>query len=207
MSHYEEDLYRFQFNVDNSVVLRMYEIDGRKSKPQKIAGNGFEIETALNGLGQEAVVAVTRSKQSRSSTETTRYDDADGDGLFVESFSIEVARGGLGARLEQHQFTFDADGKVLTDLELKRGRWVQDRIDADEQYTLVDTGGTTQYVVVTEQERDGIEFEVFRNDNGDGIWTKVAEGESEGPYIDPASGAVDLVGLMPLLDASAGIIG
>ena len=51
----------------------------------------------------------------------------------------------------------------------------------------------------TEQEHNGLEFEVFRNDNADQVWTRVAEGES--------TIGIDLVGLLPYLEASNGIIG
>jgi len=63
------------------------------------------------------------------------------------------------------------------------------------------------YVVKTEQERHGVEFELFRDDNQDGVWTRIAEGEVGADSLDAATGTVDLVGLQTWLDASVAIVG
>lgn len=196
------DLYKFVFNADTSEVLRMYEIEGRRTKLEKTRGSTFEVESGTNELGETAVLSVTKSTRKKGVLETETYSDLDGDGLFAKTFEIEVNTSGVRRdKLERHQFTFDTNGEVVKDLELKKGRWKLDRIDDDEMFQTVDLDGKT-YVVKSEIDRKEVEFEIFRDDNADGIWTLVAEGESRDLYVDMTTGVVDLVGLQQYLDAS-----
>lgn len=201
------DLYKFQFNADTTSVLQMFEVERYKTKLQKTAGSSFDIETGLNDLGITAVVSVTQSKLSKGFAKMAVFEDQDGDGLFQSSFEIEVATSAVAARqLEKHQFSFDALGQITADYEFSKGRWKLDRIDHDEAFTVVTLDGV-DYVVKTEQDRHGIEFELFRDDNQDGVWTRIAEGEADAGFVDAATGTVDLVGVQTYLDASAAIIG
>lgn len=203
MSHHSQDSYQFQFDASLSHVLQMFEVDGRKTKTEKITGNTFEIGTGANG----AMAQVVRTEVSRKgSTETSIYSDANGDQRFEKTFEIEVA--GTSARaLEQHRFTFDSAGNVTAEQERKsNGSWKNERIDADEHFSKVHLDGVN-YLVKTETERDGVEFELFRDDNGDGIWTQMAEGESTGLHLDGATGTIDLVGIQTYLAGADAIVG
>ena len=62
-------------------------------------------------------------------------------------------------------------------------------------------------MVKTETERNGIEFTLLRDDNGDGIWTQIAEGETTGLHIDNATGTIDLVGIQAYLASADTIVG
>lgn len=201
------DLYKFQFDANNTSVLQMFEVERYKTKLQKTAGSSFDIETGLNDLGATAVVSVTQSKLSKGFAKTAVFEDQDGDGLFQTSFEIEVATSTVAARqLEKHQFSFDALGQITADYEFSKGRWKLDRIDHDESFAVVKLDGV-DYVVKTQQDRHGIEFELFRDDNLDGVWTRIAEGEADAGFVDAVTGTVDLVGVQTYLDASAAIIG
>lgn len=201
------DQYKFTFDATNTSILKMFEVERNKIKLQKTTGSTFEAETGINDQNVEGVVAVTQTKLSKGYVETSIFSDQDGNGLFQEAFEIDVATSSvLNSKLEKHQFTFDESGNVTLDLELSKGKWKVDRIDLDEDFAQVTLDGVN-YVVKTEQERNGVEFELFRDDNQDGIWTKIAEGEASSEYLDPVNGSIDLVGIQNYLDASIGIIG
>lgn len=195
MSRYNE-FHTFQFD-DAGAVVAMFEVEGRKTRREKIAGSTFETTTDVNDLGLSAVVEVTQTRVSRGITETTVYQDQDGDTRFDEVFEIEVTGSTASPRsLELQKFGFDLDGNVTEVLEFSRGRWKMDRIDADEDYQLVTLDDGTEYVLKTEQERDGVEFEIYRDGDQNGIWTQIAEGETAGLYLDPIDGSIDLVGVV-----------
>lgn len=135
---------------------------------QKTAGSTFEVETGTNDQNVEAVVAVTQTKLSKGYVETSIFSDQDGNGLFKEVFEIDVATSSIfNSNLEKHKFTFDESGNVTRDLELSKGKWKVDRVDLDEDFAQVTLDGVNY--VKTEQERNGVEFELFRDDNQDGI--------------------------------------
>lgn len=201
-----KDLYKFVFHADTSAVLRMYEIEGPRTKLEKTRGSNFEVETGTNLHGETGVLSITQSKMIKGFLETETYSDKDGDGRFVKDFEIEVATSGARRdQLERHKFTFDTNGEVVQDLELKKGRWKLDGIDDDEMFQTIDLDGIA-YVVKSETDHKGVEFEIFRDDNADGIWTLVAEGESRSLHVDISTGSVDIIGLQPYLN-SANLIG
>ena len=188
------DVYKFQFDASATTVLQMLEVERHKTKLQKISGSSFDVETGVNDLGVTAVVSVTQTKLSKGFAKTAVLEDQDGDGLFQSSLEIEVATAAATSRqLEKHKFSFDASGQITADHEFSKGRWKLDRIDHDEAFTVVTLDGV-DYVVKTEQERHGVEFELFRDDNQDGVWTRIAEGEVGADALDAATGTVDLVG-------------
>jgi hypothetical protein len=206
MSSYNE-FYKFSFNGDNTGVLSMSEVSGNKTKLQKISGSTFDVEVGVNDLSVTDVLSVTRTKLSKGFTETTVYTDVDGDGNFEQAFEMEVAGAGVKtSKLEKLKFTVDANtGDVLGVQELKRGKWVNDRIEADESFEQIDLDGVN-YIVKSEQDGNGVEFELFRDDNADGIWTQVAEGEASGDFLT-LDGSVDLVGVKDYLLVSETIVG
>lgn len=203
MSQHSQDFYQFQFDASLSRVLQLVEVDGRKTKIEKITGNTFDIDTNASG----AVTQVVRTEVSRQgTTEVSIYSDANGDQRFDKTFEIEVA-GASARQLEQHRFTFDNAGNVTAEMERKgNGAWKTERIDANEHFSQIQLDGVN-YLVKTEQERDGIEFTLLRDDNGDGIWTQIAEGETTGLHIDNATGTIDLVGIQAYLASADTIVG
>lgn len=202
------DVYKFGFDTTdplNVAVTNMWEVEYKKgverTKAEKIAGHTFD--TVQNDAG--VVVEVTDQFTTRKGfVETSIYSDPDANGLFVQTFEAEVAGPNTNvARLEQHKFTFDADGGVTQDLELSgKGFWRVDKIRLNETYQQEDIGGV-DYVIKFEAERDGgAEFEVFKDGDNDGVWTQIAEGE--------ANAGVDIVGMLTshgLLEAAANIVG
>lgn len=194
----------YTFTFANGTVTGMTEIDGRKSKAQFIGNSDFDVITNAAG----AVTAVTRTELSRKGyAETTVYSDADGDGRFTEALELEVATA-TARNLEKMRFTFDANGEVVGAQEQKIGRngtvvWKNERIDANEDYSTVTIDGDT-YLVKTETERNGVEFTLYRDDNQDGVWTEIAEGEVNG---NAAVNVVELVGLTGGLSAADAVIG
>ena len=201
------DLYKFQFDANSTSVLKMFEVERYKTKLQKTFGSAFEVETGVNDLGDTAVVLVIQSKLSKGLAKTSVFEDQDGDGLFQQSFEIEVATSAAAARqLEKHKFSFDESGQVTADYEFSKSRWKLERIDQDEAFSVVTLDGV-DYVVKTEQDRHGVEFELFRDDNHDGVWTRIAEGEADAKFLDTVTGTVDLVGVQAYLDASVTIVG
>ena len=86
----------FQFNADQTDVISLTEVDGRKfkSKTENISNSSFALKTDAG-----AVVEVTRTELSRSGfLETTVYSDADKNGQFTESFELEVATASVAPR-------------------------------------------------------------------------------------------------------------
>ncbi len=194
----------YTFTFANGTVTGMTEIDGRKSKTKFIGNSDFDVITNAAG----AVTEVTRTELSRKGyAETTVYSDADGDGRFTEALELEVATA-TARNLEKMRFTFDANGEVVGAQEQKAGRngtvvWKNERIEANEDYSTVTIDGDT-YLVKTETERNGVEFTLYRDDNQDGVWTEIAEGEVNG---NAAVNVVELVGLTGGLSAADAVIG
>ena len=194
----------YTFTFSQGTVASMTEVDGRKTKVKSIANSEFSLE--LNAAG--AVTDVVRTELSRKGyAETTVYSDADGDSRFHEGLELEVATS-AARNLDKMRFTFDANGDVLTAQEQKVGKngavlWKNERIDANEDYSRIIIDGDT-YVVKTETERNGMEFSLYRDDNQDGVWTQIAEGESHG---NTALNIVELVGMAGGLAVADALVG
>lgn len=192
------DLYQFALNASGTSVVAMSEIEGARIKPESIRGWTFDIERGADG----AIDAIERSRSQRGVTKVERYDDADGDGRFEESFSSEVlTTSSAASRADKARFIFEADGDVLSMQALSKGRWKTERLDADEHLEQITLDGVT-YVVKVELEDNGAEWKFYRDDNADGIWTEVAEVESS-----QAQDLVELVGLSDLLALTAAVVG
>ena len=150
MSQHSQDFYQFQFDASLSRVLQLVEVDGRKSKIEKITGNTFDIDTNASG----AVTQVVRTEVSRQgTTEVSIYSDANGDQRFDKTFEIEVA-GASARQLEQHRFTFDNAGNVTAEMGRKgNGAWKTERTDANEHRatTLLLEGAVKAYASGREQ--------------------------------------------------------
>lgn len=189
------DMKKFTFDASGNVTA-MYEVKGNKLKTESIANTTFVTESGTYTSGATGIVEVTATKIGRSKTETHVYDDPDGDGRFVETFELEVAN----TALVRESYKFDiTDNTVVTAYEQSKRGWKVDRMDSDESYSVV-TVGTDTFVVKTEKEYRGAEFDVYVDRDGDGQWAKIAEGETKGDFLN-LDGSVDLVGI-----ATAGLL-
>lgn len=198
-----EDLYRFTFAADATDALgvsQMFEVEGRRTKLQRTTGSEFQVEQDVDG----AVLSVTQTQTQRGKVDVKSYSDIDGDGLFTKDYEIEVASSSRG--LERHKFTFDLNGQVTQDLEQKGRGWKNDRITSNESYEEMDVDGVS-YVVKTTTDWDEVEFEIFRDDNGDGIYTQIAEGDTQSDAFLDVNGNVDFAAIQVHLAPADAIIG
>lgn len=200
-------LYTFTFSNDLQTVEGMSRVTDSTTQVLDLTGSIFETIVGINDLGVQAVLSVEQTRTATRSSDVRIYSDSDGDGKYVEDFDLHVATTAT-PRLPQHQFTFADDGSVLTDQRLHHGQWSSETIDSTEEvYQHLTLDGET-YVVKTVQDSDGdYHFEILRDDNGDGIWTGIARGESSGVYVDTAADRLNLVGVQEYLSAADSIVG
>lgn len=204
-----DDQYTFTFGPAAGgalKVLKMYEVeDSGRLKAERIGrSDSFNVEI---DPATSAVVEVERVRLDKYETSREVFSDADGDGFFTKTFEIETVNdlGAARGQFEKHKFTFDdVTGEVTADLEFSKGRWRADRIEADEDYEIVPDGLGGELIVKTELDDGGVEFEIFRDDNGDGVWARIAEGEA-GPEMLEADGTLDVSLLIPMLPTDTGI--
>ena len=76
----------------------------------------------------------------------------------------------------------------------RRG-WKVDRIDVNETLQIVEVGGDNLILKTKTQWNGEIDFSVFRDDDNDGLWTEIADGETLDAYVS-MDGEVDLVGIV-----------
>jgi len=186
-----EDTYLFSFDA-NWAVTQMIKIDEGVQKIKDLTGSTFMVETGLNDLQQTDAVEVTRTRTKRGVEETTVYSDQDGDDVYTQVLEVEIY--GADARpnkIEQYQFTFDANDNVTGYSRLKKGEWVVKNIDANESFETI-TVGTDVFVAKTEVDGTEVEIEFFQDVDGDNIWLEVAEAEmtTSSPYYDAVLGEV-----------------
>lgn len=201
MSSSSNEFYRFTFGA-NGAVTSMAEVKGNKLKAKNIVNTSFETTGALGGI-----TAVESSKLSMDGKrEFTLYEDGKLDGLFREIQEVEVATFN-SSRLDKYKFSFDGAGNVTAQYEQKKGGWKLDRLDGDESLDTVVIAGES-YVVKTEDEWNGAEISLYRDDNGDGVWTEVLEAEAQfGSALLDAHGAISLTGLADYLALTSTVVG
>lgn len=73
-------------------------------------------------------------------------------------------------------------------------------IDANETFQVVEIGSDNLLLKTSTQKSGEIDFSVFRDDDNDGLWTKIVEGETRGTFMTQ-DGQVNLVGM-----ADAGLL-
>lgn len=192
----------YQFVTNGSSVTAVYEQEHGRLQQERMKSN----ETwSFDG------VDVTRTETKFGKVEISTYTDLNQDGLFQKSFELEVVTGASLRALETYKFTL-ADGSAASGdlvlagdavtgaLKLGRGGWKSDRLDANESVDVVEVGADT-FILKTEIGRSGkIEFSVFRDDDGDALWTEIASGETRTDFVSP-DGQIDLVGI-----ANAGLL-
>lgn len=195
------EFYTFTFGPQGAVT-GMAEVEGRKVKAKSIANTSFKTTGAPG-----AITAVESSKLSKDGQrEFSLYEDGNRDGLFREIQEVEVATVN-SSRLDKARFDFDAAGNVTAQYEPKKGGWKLDRLDGDESLDTVVIAGKN-YVVKTEAEWNGAEISLYRDDNGDGVWTEVLDAEAlnGAPLLD-ANGTINLTGLADYLALTGAVVG
>lgn len=192
----------YQFATNGSSVTAVYQQENGRLQKERMKSN----ETwSFDGVN------VTRTKTEFGKVEISTYTDANQDGLFQKSFELDVVTGAKLSALETFKFTLAdgsaasgdevAEGDVIAGaLKLSRGGWKVDRLDANERVDVVEAGADT-LILKTETSRTGsIEFSVFRDDDGDALWTEIASGETRTTFVS-LDGEIDLVGI-----ANAGLL-
>lgn len=185
------DMKKFTFDAEGNVTA-MYSLKGAYMKIDSIYGTTFTTKIDAFTSGETGIVEVEATKVGRSKTEFSVYSDQDGDGTFIESFELDVVNSAL-FRAENHKFNLAGD-TVEASYELGKRGWKLDRIDSDESYSVLTIGDDT-FVVQTEADYNGAEFEVYVDRDGDGLWGKIAEGETSSDFMN-LDGSVDLVGIV-----------
>ncbi len=193
---YGEEGYQFDIDV-NGVVTAVYEVEHGRVEAERMDWN----ETwAFDGLD------VIQTETKFGKVETTVYTDANQDGVFQKGFELEVLTGENLRTLETYKFSladgssatgdFAAEGDAITGMmELGRRGWKVDRIDVNETLQIVEVGGDNLILKTKTQWNGEIDFSVFRDDDNDGLWTEIADGETLDAYVS-MDGEVDLVGIV-----------
>lgn len=197
----------FSFSEDNAAVESMTRVVGEHSHAVDIEDMAFVTTVGSNDLGIESVVSVEQTRTTDFSVHTTVYDDSDGDGQYLAGFRIDVLTA-LAERLPPQQtFSIGEDGSVTataTDGACDRRG---DIINSSVVYSTAELDGDTYVVRTNSLDDELVRFTLFRDDDGDGAWTAVVHGASDGVYIDATTGLIDLVGIQGYLAASDAVIG
>jgi hypothetical protein len=198
---YAEEGYRFTIDAEGQVTA-VYEVEHGRTEAERIDWN----ET-----WQFDGVNVIQTETQYNKVETTLYSDPDQDGLFQQAFELEV-RSGVGLRsLETHQFTLAdgsgargdlvGEGDLITATAVAGYRgWRAERVDLNETLQVIELNGDNLILETKTQWNGELDFSLFRDDDNDGLWTRIAEGETRGEFVTPA-GELDLVGI-----ADAGLL-
>lgn len=199
----------YQFTFSGNTVVAVYELERGRVKLKRMDRD----ETwSLDGPD------VTRIVNKFGKVQTSVYTDANRDGVYQKTFEVEVLTGTSPRTLETYKFSLTSgraatgeaviEGDVITGvMELERRGWKVDRIDANETFQVVKVNGDS-LILRTKTEWNGeIDFSVFRDDDNDGLWTEIADGETAGAFVSPG-GVVDLVGIVNagLLQAADALI-
>lgn len=204
-----EEGYRFDVDTNGSVTA-VYELEDGRVEVERIDAN----ETwKLDGAD------VIQTEAAYGKVETSIYADANGDGVFQKAFELEVLNGANRRTLETYKFTLsdgatakgtlvDEDSAIKGMKELGSRGWKVDRIDANETLQVVVVDGDALILQVKTQRNEEIDFSVFRDDDNDGLWTEIADGQTSGAYLKQ-DGSVDLIGIAQdgLLHAADNLMG
>lgn len=188
----------YQFDIDaNGVVTAVYEVENGRIEAERI---GWNETWSFDGLD------VTQTETKFGKVETSVYTDVNQDGVFQKDFEVEVLTGTNQRTLETYKFSladgsaatgdFVIEGDVITGMmELGRRGWKVDRIDANETLQVVEVNGDSLILKTKTQWNGELDFSVFRDDDNDGLWTEIADGETFDAFVT-LDGAVDLVGIV-----------
>lgn len=188
----------YQFDIDaNGVVTAVYEVENGRIEAERI---GWNETWSFDGLD------VTQTETKFGKVETSVYTDVNQDGVFQKDFEVEVLTGTNQRTLETYKFSladgsaatgdFVIEGDVITGMmELGRRGWKVDRIDANETLQVVEVNGDSLILKTKTQWNGELDFSVFRDDDNDGLWTEIADGETFDAFVT-LDGAVDLAGIV-----------
>jgi len=205
---YGEEGYQFDIGL-NGLVTAVYEVKNGRIEAERIDWN----ETwSFDGLD------VTKTETKFGKVQTSVYTDVNQDGVFQKDFELEVLTGANQRTLETCKFSL-ADGSAATGdlviegdvitgaMELGRRGWKVDRIDANETFQVVEVNGDSLVLKAKTQWNGEVDFSVYRDDDNDGLWTQIAEGETVDAFVT-LDGEVDLVGIVDagLLQAADALI-
>ena len=218
-SHNDDYSYSFTFSSDLSTIESMtrtktVDADDTNSfisattitQKLKIADATFSTVVGMNDKNVQAVLEVVQTTSDDRFASTQIYNDKDGDGQYTESLAIQVATGDTG--LKQQKFTFNDDGTISEQIPTLRANHAA--VSQPEQNAVLTQVTLNDVVYVTKMMADidatGYHFDVFRDDNGDGTWTQIAQGETLSG-IDATNATVDLVGIQSYLASASAIVG
>lgn len=198
---YSEEGYQFDIDV-NGLVTAVFEVEDGRLKAERIDWN----ETwTFDGLD------ATKTEIKFGKVETSIYTDDNQDGVFQKDFELEVLTGTNLRTLETYKFKladgsaatgdFVIEGDVISGMaKLGRRGWKMERIDDNETLLVVEVNGDNLILKSKTQWNGELDFSVFRDDDNDGLWTEIADGEALNAFVT-LNGEVDLVGI-----ADAGLL-
>lgn len=203
---FHTDNYTFTFSSDLSTVQSMSEVENTRSKAIDLTTSTFKTTVGINDKNVQAVLSVEQTNSDSNVVSTRIYSDKDGDGQYVKNFDIQVAKV-ADARLFQQKFTVNADGTVTADTTALNNH----HGDALAQTAVLTKTALDNVAYITQTQAVGTagdyRFDVFRDDNNDGVWTEIAHGQTSAVNIDATTGAINLVGLQSYLTNASAIIG
>lgn len=202
--------YTFTFDSTLNTVQSLSRVEGTTSKALDISTSTFQVSAGLNDKGVQAALNVLQTSNDGNFSTTHLYNDTDGDGQYVETFGIHVVNN-AATQLRQQTFTFNTDGTIAPAPLSQNMKGHHNGDNAPPQngvLTKTVLDGVT-YVTKTDAapNASGYHFDVFRDDNADGVFTQIADGLSAGTNIDVATATVDLVGIQTYLAAASNIVG
>lgn len=200
----------YKFDIANGVVTAVYEVKYGRVKADRIDQN----ETySTDGAD------ILKTERNFGEVEFSLYSDSDQNGIFNEVFEIEVNTGEKSKSLETIQFKL-ADGSAVTGAtaaegdviatmqELSRYGWRNDPIYSNETLQVIEDGADNLILQAQLMLNGKIKFSVYRDDDSDGLWTQIAEGEAIDAFIT-LDNEIDLVGIIDAgyLQPADGVVG
>ena len=200
----------YKFDISNGIVTGAYEVKYGRVKADRIDQNETYTVDGAN---------VLKTERDFGDVEYSLFSDSDNNGIFQKTFEIDVNTGAKLRSLETYQFKL-ADGSALTGnlaaegnvivtmQELGRYGWKNDPIYSNETLQVVEVGADN-LILQTQLALNGkIKFSIFRDDDSDGLWTEIAEGETLDEFVT-IDDQIDLVGIIDAgyLQAADGIVG
>jgi hypothetical protein len=231
------DSYIFTFGTDLSTVKSLTEVHNAppildattsatnnchtNTQTLDITNSTFKTTVGLNDKGVTAVLDVVQTSSDDHFSSTHIYNDQDGSGQYTENFDIQVATGSTSTDLIQQTFTFNADGTITaapvvpaattSHVDHHNGLTPPSGATPPGQNVVLNKVTLDDVAYVTETVADisgtGYHFDVFRDDNNDGTWTQIAQGETLSGSVDATTHAIDLVGIQSYLASASAIVG
>lgn len=206
-----DNAYNFTFSSDLTTVESMTRVldstasatNAASTQTLNIANTTFKTVLGTNEKNVQAVLDVVQTASNERFISTHIYNDKDGDGQYTESLDIQVATGSSSAGLKQEKFTLNTDGTVTETVGNLNGHHNHEPLNQNEILNKVSLNNVTYITeMVANVNGTGYHFEIFRDDNNDGAWTQIAQGETLA-----TTSTIDLVGLQSYLEGASAIVG